>query len=139
MNRVICVLAVFWMVAIGLAGCGPSQEERTVLNQFNQLPELIEKGGYVKEFERFEGQEEKVFVVEAQIVNEEGIAIGRLRSERVEGFGTRKPRIQWYKTPGVVEEWDWERFRGRRGEGRRGGDQQNRPVEGEARPPENQQ
>ena len=65
-----------------------------------------------------EGQEEKVFVVEAQIVNEEGIAIGRLRSERVEGFGTGKPRIQWYKTPGVVEEWDWERFRGRRGEGR---------------------
>jgi len=127
MNRSICVLvvAVLSITSFSLTGCGPSKEERTVMEQFNQLPELIEKGGYIKKLDRFEGQEEKVFEVEAEIVNEEGIAIGRLRSERVEGFGTRKPRIQWYEKPGVPEEWKMpERGRGRRGQRGQDGQQQ---------------
>ncbi|HDP34231.1 MAG TPA: hypothetical protein ENN29_03875 [Candidatus Hydrogenedentes bacterium] len=121
MKRVVCVSIALTLVAFTFTGCGPSVEERTVLDQFNQLPELIEKGGYVKSFERFEGQKEKVFIIEAEIVNDEDVPIGRLRSERVEGFGTRKPRIQWYETPGVREEWKTpQRGRGRRGPQRQG-------------------
>lgn len=48
------------------------------------------------------------------------MAIGRIRSLRVEGFGTMKPRVMWYKTPGVSEEQPQRGDRGRRGEGRRG-------------------
>ena len=82
---------------------------------FNDLDEMVEHGGYV-EFTRFEQRPDKVFIVEAEIVDGEGVPLGLLRSERVEGFGTRRPRIQWYKTPGVREEWNMpEHRRGRRG------------------------
>ena len=43
---VLCLLAVTVMI-LCVTGCGPSAEERTVMKQFNQLPELIEKGLYV--------------------------------------------------------------------------------------------
>ncbi|MCK5862317.1 MAG: hypothetical protein KAH38_07520 [Candidatus Hydrogenedentes bacterium] len=104
-NRYTAVALVLFVAGFSLTGCGPSKEELTVMDQFNQLEELILKGGYVKKLNRFEDQGEKVFVVEAEIVDEDGVAIGRLRGRRVEGFGTRKPRIQWYETPGVSEEW----------------------------------
>lgn len=123
MNRSLCTVLAVVVFATGLSltGCGPSKEERIVMEQFNQLPELIEKGLYVKTLERFEGDEGKVFIVEAEMVNDEGVAIGKLRSERVEGFGTRKPRFQWYETPGVSEEWDWEKYRKTSGDRRRRG------------------
>jgi len=113
-------MVVLVVAGLSLTGCGPSAEERTVMKQFNQLPELIEKGLYVKKIEHFEGGEEKVFEVEAELVNEEGVVVGRLKSERVEGFGTRKPRILMYTTPGVSEEWNWEKYWEQNG-GRRGG------------------
>lgn len=109
-----------------LSGCGPSEEERKAMAVFNDLEEMVEHGGYVKEFSRFEQRPDKVFIVEAEIVDAEGVPLGLLRSERVEGFGTRRPRIQWYKTPGVREEWTMpEHRRGRRGgrEGEGGGGQ----------------
>lgn len=146
MSRNICVLYVISITAMTLcfAGCGPSAEERTVIKQFNQLPELIEKGLYVKKIDSFVADEGKVFEVDAELVNEEGIAVGRVKSERVEGFGTRKPRILMYETPGVSEEWDWDKYweqnpGRRRGGGRRGGDQQNKTQEGEAKPADNKQ
>ncbi len=113
MNRTVWTAATVALV-FTLMGCGPSAEERKVIEQFNQHEELILKGGYVKELERFEGRDDRVFIVEAEIVDEEGTPIGRLRSERVEGFGTARPRIQWYETPGVREEWNIpQRGRGR--------------------------
>ena len=131
MNKsiVMAFMVVLVVAGLSLTGCGPSAEERTVMKQFNQLPELIEKGLYVKKIDRFEGNEDKVFEVEAELVNEEGVAVGRVFSQRVEGFGTRKPRILMYETPGVSEEWDWDKYweqnggrrRGRGGRGR-GGD-----------------
>ena len=146
MSRIVCVLSLLSVTAMifCFTGCGPSAEERTVMKQFNQLPELIEKGLYVKKIDSFVADEGKTFEVEAELVNEEGVAVGRLRSERVEGFGTRKPWILMYATPGVSEEWDWDKYREqnpgrRRGDGRRGGDRQNKQQEGEAKPAENPQ
>ena len=132
MNKImqVALTVVLGFTSISLTGCGPSAEERTVMNQFNQLPELIEKGLYVKNLDRFEGDEDKVFIVEAELVNEEGVVVGRLRSERVEGFGTRKPRIMMYETPGVSEEWDWDKYKEQNG-GRRRGRGRNRDNEQE--------
>lgn len=113
-------MVVLVLTGFSLTGCGPSAEERTVMKQFNQLPELIEKGLYVKTLERFEEEDSKVFIVEAELVDEDGVVLGRLRSERVEGFGTRKPRIMMYDTPGVSEEWDWDKYREQNGGRRRG-------------------
>jgi hypothetical protein len=109
-------------------GCGPSADEKKALETFNALEELIQKGGYVKKLDKFEQRSDRVFVIEAEIVDEKGVALGRLRSERIEGFATAKPRIQWYKTPGEPEEWAAPQWRGRRdGQGRGG----NRPEGGE--------
>ena len=102
----------------GPEGCGMSEDERHVLNVLNRLPEITEKGGHVKAIIRDEDDEDdSVYGYEAQILNRDGVAIGRLRGGRVEGFGMRKPRILWYKTPGEVEEWP-ARSRRRRGRGR---------------------
>lgn len=119
-STLMALSVVLVFTSISFMGCGPSKEERIVMEQFNQLPELIEKGLYVKKIDRFEGDEDKVFVVEAELVNEEGVAVGMLRSERVEGFGTRKPRILMYETPGVSEEWDWDKYWEQNGGRRRG-------------------
>lgn len=114
-----------------LSGCGPSVEEKKAMDTFNAMDELIQKGGYVKKFDRFEERGDRVFIIEAEIVDEKGVALGRLRSERVEGFGTARPRIQWYQTPGEPEEWTApERGRRRGGQGREGG----RPEGGARRP-----
>lgn len=113
------------LLLLAVSGCGPSEEENKAMAVFNDLEEMVEHGGYVKEFARFEQRPDKVFVIEAEIVDAGGVPLGLLRSERVEGFGTRRPRIQWYKSPGVREEWNMpERRRGRRGpsEGERGRD-----------------
>jgi len=115
MKRIALVGSAVVLLAI-LSGCGPSEEERKAMAVFNDLDEMVEHGGYVKEFTRFEQRPDKVFIVEAEIVDGEGVPLGLLRSERVEGFGTRRPRIQWYKTPGVREEWNMpEHRRGPRG------------------------
>ena len=112
----LCVLA--GIACLMLAGCGPSVEERKTMAAFNDMEELIQRGGYVKKLERFEKRPDKVFIVEAEIVDENDVPIGRLRSERVEGFLTVRPRIQWYETPGVSEEWRQPERRRGPGQGR---------------------
>ncbi len=102
------------LLMASLAGCGPSQDEKQAMAVFNNLEALIERGGYVKEFQRFEKGEENVFEIEAEIVDENGVPLGLLRSTRVEGLMTRKPRIHWYTTPGVREEWPQRHRGGRR-------------------------
>ncbi|HNZ49398.1 MAG TPA: hypothetical protein PLZ53_05300 [Candidatus Hydrogenedentes bacterium] len=106
-----------------LSGCGPSSEEKQVMAQFNAMDELIQRGGYIKSLEKFEKRDDRTFSIEAEIVDANGVPLGRLRSERVEGFATAKPRIQWYKTPGEREEWNLPGWGGRRGGQGRG----NRP------------
>jgi hypothetical protein len=111
------------VAALGFAGCGPTAEERKILDMLNQQPEIVERGGRVESFEirerrprggddaaREERREDRraeggFYGFEAEIVDANGVAIGRLRSQRVEGFGTMKPRIKWYEKPGVPEDW----------------------------------
>lgn len=107
----------------GPEGCGPTEEEKQILFTLNNHQEVVDKGGHVEKFtvqEDDDGDEEGVYRFDAEILNSDGVAIGRIRSLRVEGFGTMKPRVMWYKTPGVSEEWPQRGDRGRRGEGRRG-------------------
>lgn len=107
----LCTLALafsglVFFAMFGPQGCGMSEDERRVLSIVNNLPEITEKGGHVKEITRDEDDEDdSVYRYEAQILNGDGVPIGRLRGGRVEGFGMRKPRILWYETPGEVEEW----------------------------------
>jgi hypothetical protein len=91
----------------GPDNCGPSEEDKQLLTTLNNLEELVQKGGYVKTVtsEREEGDGDDVYRFNAEIVDEKGVALGKLRGGRVEGFGTMKPRFLWYKTPGVPEDW----------------------------------
>lgn len=114
-------------------GCGPSEDEVQLLKALNSVDEIVQRGGHVNEVTRVEDdqwrdrrpqggtearpgpeapdrqgdrdREDSVYRFEAEIYDAQGVAIGRLRGGRIEGFGTMTPRIQWYKTPGVPEEW----------------------------------
>jgi hypothetical protein len=136
-----CLFAFAVVACVLVAGCGPSVEERKAMQAFNDLEVMIEHGGYVKKFDKFENNDEKVFEIEAEILDANDVPIGRLRSERVEGFGTMRPRIQWYKTPGVREEWVQQPRRRGQGRGPRGegGERRERPGgpprEGSGPPP----
>jgi hypothetical protein len=139
-NQASTIKAVASLVAIAISGvvifsmygpkgCGADEENALLLTQLNQLPEVVEKGGSVKAVTREGDADADVYRYEAQIINRDGVAIGRLRGGRVAGFGTMAPRFQWYATPGVEEEWVEQRGRrwgrgdgGQRGEGRRRGE-----------------
>ncbi|MFP4502828.1 MAG: hypothetical protein ACLFTT_17685 [Candidatus Hydrogenedentota bacterium] len=91
-------------VTIGIrffpGGCGPDEEYRRLRATLNNLDEIRERGGRVEGITLEEGRgNDSVFRYKAEIHNEDGLAIGRLRGRRVEGFGTVKPRIQWYDAP----------------------------------------
>lgn len=98
-------LVIFGM--FGPKGCGPSEEDRILLATLNALDEIVQKGAHIEKVNavRDEDDDENVYRYEAEILDQSGVALGRLRGGRVEGFGTMKPRILWYKTPGVPEEW----------------------------------
>ncbi|MCC6144643.1 MAG: hypothetical protein IT368_12620 [Candidatus Hydrogenedentes bacterium] len=131
--------AVAFLAMFGPEGCGPSEEDLRILSVVNSTPEILEKGGHVDAVQRVvdEGDEDRnrddVYRFEGQILDTNGVAIGLVRGGRVEGFGTMRPRVQWFEKPGVVEEWkgrgDW---RGRRrGEGGDGGEGRRRWGNGE--------
>jgi hypothetical protein len=118
----------------GPEGCGPSEEDRQLLFVVNNLSEIVEKGGHVDAVKRVMEEDDDddgdrdggdVYRFEGEILNSDNVAIGRVRGGRVEGFGTMRPRVQWYTTPGVPEEW----------QGRSGWrDRQRRDREGGERP-----
>lgn len=124
-------LGVVLFAMYGPDGCGPSEDERQLLHTLNNLDTIKEHGGQVKKLSAIVNfdHDDKVYRYEAEILDYKNLPIGRLRGERVEGFATMRPRIMWYKTPGVPEEWQEPP---RRGPGRRGG--QGGPPRGE-RPP----
>lgn len=127
MVKQIILVGAVCMMLLPLFGCGPSEEERKALIRLNEFEPIVERGGQIKQFERFEMRPDRVFMIEAEILDQEGRPIGRLRSERVEGFGTTRPRIQWYETPGVSEEWRLPPPGRRRGQGRQGQGGQGQP------------
>lgn len=87
-----------------------------LVGTLNALPAIVERGGRIRSVDRETDDDghDDVYRYEAEIFNQEGLAIGRLRGGRVEGFGTMEPRIHWYKTPGVPEEMPERARRGRR-------------------------
>lgn len=95
----------------GPEGCGPSEDERQLLATLNSLEQVLERGGHVKTVTRVKRNDEddddreNVYRFEAEILDQNDVAIGRVRGGRVEGFGTMRPRFLWYKTPGVPEDW----------------------------------
>lgn len=106
--------AVVAFAMFGPESCGMSEEERQILITLNSLEEVASKGGRIERVTRASDGEAGVYRYEAEILNAEGTAIGRLRGGRVEGFGTMRPRILWYETPGVPEDWPEPQPRGRR-------------------------
>jgi len=111
------------LIAVGclclLAACGPSEEEQYILDAVNNAPEIQAKGGHIedlvlgnsrdkereKEREKADdkhkqkkrperGNQDQRF--EAEILDNDGKPIGKVRGFRVEGFGTRLGRIEWY-------------------------------------------
>ncbi len=88
-------------------GCGPTDDERQLLATLNSLEQVVEHGGHVKSISRVQDDDdrENVYRFEAEILDKNNVAIGRVRGGRVEGFGTMRPRFLWYKTPGVPEDW----------------------------------
>jgi uncharacterized membrane protein YgcG len=104
----------------GPESCGPSEEDKQIRAVVDNIDEIAQKGGHVKTVttERGKDNDGNFYRFEAEIFNEQNVAIGKLRGRRVEGFGTMKPRILWYKTPGVPEEFPPYQGRGGRGGGR---------------------
>jgi hypothetical protein len=100
--------AIVLFAVFGPEGCSASDEQQRLLATLNKLDAVVEKAGHVERVATLSSDNggNNVYRYEADIVNNDGVAIGRLRGQRVEGFGTMKPRIKWYKTPGVPEEWD---------------------------------
>jgi hypothetical protein len=124
----IAASGVVFFGMFGPEGCGPSEDERILLATLNALDEVVQKGGRVKHVTAMpdeDGDDDgNVYRFEAEIFDPQGVAIGRLRGGRIEGFGTMKPRFLWYKTPGVPEDWPARPPRGE--DRRRGGDRRDR-------------
>lgn len=100
------------LTAVFLAvGCMGNPEERAAIENLNNHPEIVERGGVVKEIEMREAQRGGVYPFQADILDRQGNVIGSVNGARVEGFGTRINRIRW--------EGEEERGRGRGG-GRQG-------------------
>jgi hypothetical protein len=124
-------LAVLALLAVGacLYGCGPSAEERTVIEVVNNQDVLTQRDAHVKRvtfLKNDPGDKKKSHMLryEAEVFDTDGKSIGRLRGQRVEGFGTMRPRVQWYQTPGKSEPWDEQRANAEREERRRQRQQQ---------------
>jgi len=99
----------------GPEGCGVSEEQERVLAGVNTIPDIVDRNGHVESvtLDRSEGHGDNVYRFDGEVLDNDGVAIGRVRGGRVEGFGTMRPHVMWYKTPGVPEEWP-ERPRGER-------------------------
>lgn len=86
----VCVLAICLLPA-----CGGNPEERAAIDNLNNHPEIIQRGGVVKEIEMREAQRGGVYPFRADVLDDQGNTIGTVNGARVEGFGTRVNRIRW--------------------------------------------
>jgi hypothetical protein len=100
----LAISGVAFFAMFGPEGCGMSEDERQLLMTLNSLDEIADKGARVERVTRTSDGDAGVYRYEAEIFNRDGVAIGRLRGGRVEGFGTMRPRFLWYEAPGVPEE-----------------------------------
>jgi hypothetical protein len=114
--------ALFVLVGVG---CDRNPEHRAAIENLNNHPEIIERGGVVKELEFREEQRGGVFPFRGDILDAQGNVIGNVNGARVEGFGTRVNRIRWNDGSGD---------RPQRGDGRGRWQGRQRPAEQDAAP-----
>jgi len=88
----ILLSAVFVTLAFG---CDRNPERRAALENLNNHPEIVQRGGVVKEIEMRDPQRGGVYPFRGDILDAEGNVIGTVNGARVEGFGTRINRIRW--------------------------------------------
>lgn len=94
-----------------LAACGPPEEQQHILDAVNNAPELKEKSGHIEKItfgeskrkdqdkdknKRRPDHDNQDQRFEAEILDNDGNPIGKVRGFRVEGFGTRIGRVEWY-------------------------------------------
>lgn len=106
-------LALAAIAALG-TGCGGDIEEKRAAHNLNEHPEIVARGGHVEKVELREGRA-GTFPFEAEILSVNKSPIGVVRGVRVEGFGTRIHRIQWFDEDGNPEA---DAERGQRGQRR---------------------
>lgn len=95
MRNGLTVLLCLIIAGVLLAACGPSKEARLTAENLSRLDALGERGaqvGKVVFMEKRRGAQP----FEAEILNAAKQPIGRIRGARVEGFGTRVHRIEWF-------------------------------------------
>ena len=90
-----CIFLVGLMATV-VWGCGPSKEERKVIEALNQTQELIDRNAYVFDVKLDTDSEEAVFRFEAELVDPDGNPIGKISGRRVENFGTIIRHRVWY-------------------------------------------
>lgn len=105
----ICVLGLIGVVAV-LVMTEPSQEERNIINAVNNQQRVIDHNGHIEKVSLEDADDEGIMRFEAEILNESGVPIGKVRGRRIEGFGTIGLRYEFEGEPPDP---------GRRGRGRR--------------------
>lgn len=82
----------------------PSQEERNIIHAVNNQQKVIDRNGHIKKVrlgvvppghEDHDHEEHGVTRFEAEVLNEDGVPIGKVVGRRIEGFGTAGLRYYW--------------------------------------------
>ena len=90
--------AVPVLAVILTIGCDRNPEQRAAIENLNNHPEIVQRGGVVKEIEMREPNR-GVHNFRADILDAQGNVIGTVTGARVENFGTRINRIRWEGEP----------------------------------------
>lgn len=93
-------------------GCGPSKEERKVIEALNKTKELADREAYVLDVDLDTDSDDAVFRFEAEVLDKDGDPIGKISGRRVENFGTVIAHRAWYDEVDPEEVKDmraWER------------------------------
>ena len=97
-------ITVISVVLALTAGCGGRKEKRRIIKAVNRHKVVAERDGHVKGVtihEALDKDANSPFV--AEIYDEDGNPIGKVRGNRIEGFGTIVRSYVWYDEPGWEE------------------------------------
>jgi len=98
-----CAVAALMAAAI-VCGCWPAKEKHKLIKNLNESPKIAERGGRVREIEVGEAPDKDALApFVAEVYDGDGNAIGKVRGDRVEGFGTIVRSYVWYDEPGWEE------------------------------------
>ncbi len=101
MRKMPGLLTIILVAGALLAACGPSKEARLTAENLSQLKTITDRGARIGTVRFMEQRRGGVLPFEAEILDAEKKPIGRIRGARVEGFGTRVHRIEWFSQESV--------------------------------------